>query len=457
MEQSTADALRSRPAQERKHPARPLRRERRRALRRRLRILALRLVLLVGAFLLVGSSAYSVGDTLRLHMRSATADWNFDLLAWEVRALAQKAGNLWSRPAAGLSAYEGAQAVQAYLARGEELRKTEREINRILSENNSGSTDESRSLAARAAALRAQQDATRPTAQAVLEGQITWTLQAEGFDGLPGGATAVLPPVLFTFTESPRKLVVSPRNRIATAASRMLDPGMPLETMEAAEDAIDAATGQSAYVAATGGMGAFPTMVVDNASLPWILSTVAHEWAHTYLSFFPLGFNYGISPDNTTINETVAEIVGDEIGAEALRLYYPEPARPQPQPPISEEPPPKEESDTFNYFAEMRRTRQAVDSLLRAGRVANAERYMEARRQLFVANGYPIRKLNQGYFAFHGSYGTDAAADVSSPDALGPKVERLRALTPDLRTFLHTVRSITDAAGLDRVLALWEK
>ena len=68
---------------------------------------------------------------------------------------------------------------------------------------------------------------------------------------------------------------------------------------------------------------------------------------------------------------------------------------------------------------------------MKYGRVRDAEEYMEIRRILFRENGYPIRKLNQAYFAFHGSYGTGAAA--TSP--IGPKLERLRSLTPDLRTF----------------------
>ncbi|MCB0054769.1 MAG: hypothetical protein KDE24_35070, partial [Caldilinea sp.] len=75
--------------------------------------------------------------------------------------------------------------------------------------------------------------------------------------------------------------------------------------------------------------------------------------------------------------------------------------------------------------------------------------YMEIRRLLFVENGYDIRKLNQAYFAFHGSYGTGAAA--TSP--IGPKLEELRSLVPDVRTFLQTVRGFTSPEDIDRALA----
>jgi hypothetical protein len=50
----------------------------------------------------------------------------------------------------------------------------------------------------------------------------------------------------------------------------------------------------------------------------------------------------------------------------------------------------------------MAATRIEVDRLLAGGKIQEAEQYMEARRQIFVAHGYQIRKLNQAYFAFYG-------------------------------------------------------
>lgn len=107
----------------------------------------------------------------------------------------------------------------------------------------------------------------------------------------------------------------------------------------------------------------------------------------------------------------------------------------------------------FDFEIEIRQTRLTVDALLALGQVDEAERYMEARRIYFVENGYPLRALNQAYFAFHGSYGTSPAS--TSP--IGPKLERLRELIPDLKTFLTTVRGMTSEAELDAALAQWEK
>ena len=100
----------------------------------------------------------------------------------------------------------------------------------------------------------------------------------------------------------------------------------------------------------------------------------------------------------------------------------------------------------------MSETRIKVDTMLALGQVDEAERYMEARRLVFVDHGYSLRVLNQAYFAFHGSYGTSPAS--TSP--IGPKLERLRKLTPDLLTFLQAVRGITSVEELDGVLTTWE-
>ena len=170
---------------------------------------------------------------------------------------------------------------------------------------------------------------------------------------------------------------------------------------------------------------------------------------------FPLGLRYGRTADITILNETVADIVGDEIGTRLARRYYPE-SLPRPvaaQPvaaaasagaaaPTVEMPPP------FSFRQEMQETRQRVDALLAAGLVETAEAYMEGRRRYFVANGYPLRVLNQAYFAFHGNYATGAAA--SSP--IGPKLEQLRRQSVDLARFLERVRWFTGADDLDEAL-----
>jgi hypothetical protein len=91
----------------------------------------------------------------------------------------------------------------------------------------------------------------------------------------------------------------------------------------------------------------------------------------------------------------------------------------------------------------MRRIRLHVDELLAKGRVVEAEDYMEQERQKLVAAGHRLRRLNQAYFAFHGSYATSPA----SVDPIGPWLRQLRAQSGSLKGFLDQVsrmRSLED-------------
>ena len=83
--------------------------------------------------------------------------------------------------------------------------------------------------------------------------------------------------------------------------------------------------------------------------------------------------------------------------------------------------------------------------MLAAGDIEGAEAYMEERRRVFVAAGYPIRKLNQAYFAFHGSYATTGAAGVS---VIGEQVQELRRRSPSLAEFLRTAAGFTSPEDL---------
>jgi hypothetical protein len=342
-----------------------------------------------------------------------------------------------------------AERVEEYLVRATRMGEIERELARRASTapgEPSVPTDAEYLL--ELADAWAQQEAVRPQIEQIIERQVNSELEMEGFVGI---GQRVWPPVSFTFVEPPKKLVVSRRDRIETIYSQMLEAAITLTEIGQAEAEIRQQYNAVGYITDIGGLGAFPTMVVDRASLRWVLSTVAHEWTHNYLVFYPLGWNYFASQDLTTMNETVAEIVGNEVGDQTLAHYYPE-LVPVPEPePVA--PPTMTEPLPFDFQVEMRQTRLEVDRLLAEGDIVGAEAYMEARRQEFVANGYPLRVLNQAYFAFHGSYGTSPAS--TSP--IGPNLARLRALMPDLKTFLETVRGFTSVEELNQTLLLWER
>ena len=207
-----------------------------------------------------------------------------------------------------------------------------------------------------------------------------------------------------------------------------------------------------------GGLSAYPAMILEIDSLIWLADTFAHEWAHHYLIFHPLGLNYEQSGEMTSINETTASMVGREIGRRVIEKYYPEwssrlPSLPPPpeHPPMTagelvwpDEPP----ADQFDFGREMRVTRMRVDELLAEGQVEEAEVYMEARRLLFVERGYRLRKLNQAYFAFYGSYATHPSA----ANPIGGQLAWLRGQSPTLRDYVRHVSSFSSYEDLLAVL-----
>ena len=96
--------------------------------------------------------------------------------------------------------------------------------------------------------------------------------------------------------------------------------------------------------------------------------------------------------------------------------------------------------ELFDFRAEMHITRLEVDRLLEGGEIKAAEAYMESRRIFFWENGYQIRKLNQAYFAFHGSYAADpgGAADIEGAD-LGRQLRKLKNSQPSYAAFMRKV------------------
>jgi hypothetical protein len=410
----------------------------------------------VGFFLLGGSTIPPATQT-SLDLGAISRPWDWDFVGWELASVGAKLAAEIERPAADLDAAQQADLVRNYLARAREIGGIETRLDDLYAQSPAGAEQgtptadlaERARLEARLEVLQEQQALVRPAVEQTIQGQIGAVLA----DRQLGLFAQPLPPVWFTFTEPPRKLVVSPRDRIETRYYAMLQPQLPPEERERIESTILARHDLSAYVTYIGGLGAYPTIVMDQAPLSWVLSTVAHEWIHNYLTLFPLGINYNTSPQLTIINETVADIAGDELGAAALATFYPElvrefPGKDQPAPGRAAAHAP----EPFDFRKEMRHTREVVDLFLQLGRVTDAEEYMQIRRQLFEENGYHIRKLNQAYFAFHGAYGTGAAA--TSP--IGPKLQRLRELSPDLRSFLATVRWFTGEADLDAALARLE-
>lgn len=254
------------------------------------------------------------------------------------------------------------------------------------------------------------------------------------------------PPVAFELTSPPRLLVRSPRNRIERLGDTLLQPGLTLAEIERIEARADSPTTVS-LVVSLGGLAAYPAIVRDDRSYPAILETAAHEWVHHYLAFYPLGQQWGKGGDAEALNETVASIAGREI-ARLVMLRHP-----LPFPPGQDgSGPPSNRNPAIDFDAEMRSLRLAVDDLLAQGRIAQAEQLMEEKRRYLAENGITIRKINQAYFAFYGTY----ADSPQSSNPIGPLMETLWQRTGDIGKFLRIARDITSRQELEAALATLE-
>src|SRR3970282_427956 len=110
--------------------------------------------------------------------------------------------------------------------------------------------------------------------------------------------------------------------------------------------------------------------------------------------------------------------------------------------------PPSPAPDGFDFRTEMRALRLRVEELLADGRVEEAERLMGERRAEFEWKGVYIRRINQAYFAFHGSY----ADTPGSIDPIGPKLQSLRDRAGSAARFARLVRGLSSDADFDRLL-----
>lgn len=402
---------------------------------------------------------WSPKDPYKAKVLALVAPYRFSIPRWEVKALLGEADEHITVHPPPPSSEKAKTLVLQYLQVAQRIGALEGEVERLAAEN----PDESEvyaqmsTLQAEIAQLRARQKNRRPIVERILAKQVSTIIAKEHL----GWMEQALPPVAFQFTEPPYYLILSYRTRIKMRMGVHLKPQLSLQTRENIENTLEEELPDtSALVEGIGGFSTWPTMVIDRASLEWILSTIAHEWTHTYLIIYPLGRHYYSSPDMSAINETVADIVGNEVGRETLVTFYPERVPPTPTPTPMSQPsqvrplrpvtPTVTPAPTFDFVKEMRITRDHVDQLLAQGKVEEAERYMEERRRFFVAHGYYIRKLNQAYFAFHGTYRTGPAAP--STDPIGPRLRKLRQQSPTLADFLHTVRGISSMEDLMKLV-----
>ena len=355
----------------------------------------------------------------------AIAPYRFNLLAWEAGNVFDK----WYHELLALLPWNSTPPRQERIALAEEFFRIGSEERRLEGEllALAESSPEAGEIRQRLHEIHAGMNAMRPMVEQTLEREISSVLTEEGFSSRVG---AILPPVDTVLGHSPTLLVTSPRDQIFRQDNILLQHGIRPDDREELEDITMQERNLSAIVVNTGGLGTFPTVVSSGGSLHFALTTVAHEWLHNWFFFQPLGQHFWDSADMITLNETAATLGGWEIGDRAYEamtgIVY------ERQPP---EPRPDRDPNAFDFSAEMRETRQTAEGLLAEGRIEEAEDYMEERRLELLDHGYRIRKINQAYFAFYGSYATSAA----SVSPIEGQLRELREQSDSLEDFLKTV------------------
>ncbi len=276
--------------------------------------------------------------------------------------------------------------------------------------------------------------------ESAIEGRIDAAIRDQGLSfplPLPG-PLAVWPPVDLELSGSPRVLVVSPRDEIRRIEDRALRLDLGREALLELERATEERDGSvSALVVPTGGIAVYPAIVSNTRSYRSTVSAGAHEWVHHYLAFYPLGRSFFGSADARTLNETVADIAGDELRDAILERFG------DPTPPS-----PARAAPAVDRAQVLRELRIEVDGLLARGEIEEAERRMEEVRLFLEENGVLIRRINQAHFAWFGTY----ANRDDAIDPLGPQLRELRERSGSLARFLELVREVTSRDDVEELL-----
>ncbi len=403
---------------------------RRGVLRRQSTMKSIVLTSLLFVCLIISACAPSRGFEARVG--SIVRPYRFSIVGWEFRTLPYEVGQrIFVRERPG----DGVHEVIQYFSYTERIRTVEAEVEAARA--GQGLTDLA-SLEADLSRLQEQRKVLERTVERVIEQQLRDTLIEQGIFNPVTGVRVSFPPVDFVLGKPPDWLVISPRDKIEAMRELALEPSLSTQQMDNIEASVDQ-LGVSSLVVETGGLGAtYPTLVANNGSLRFTLNATAEEWLHQYLFFKPLGFLYvldsTILPGNyeiATMNETLAGMVSKEIASMVYEKYYSEYDAAENQ---KQAPQPR-----FDFNREMREIRIKVDAYLANGEIEQAEEFMNRKQEYLASKDYYIRKLNQAYFAFHGTY----ADDPTSVSPIGDDLRRLRAETASLKDFLNKVAAMT--------------
>ena len=381
----------------------------------------------------------------------AASPYLYNIVEWEFQNFLSKwVHRLWEILPGDPDQAERQAAVDRYFQLGQDERRLARELRDAAASDDVEARDK---IQASLSDLRAQREGMRADVEETIEAGISYVIV---YEDLSTVGQFIFPPVDIRLGDPPKLLITSPRDRIERAHDVLLSTDVTLQEREAIESQLLTESDMAALVENIGGLATYPASIPTNQPMRWTFQATAHEWMHHYMFFRSLGQNMFKTGEMVKLNETVASIAGDEIGDMAYVLLGGELPVEVPAPPAEAVEKSAEAPDqelVFDFSREMRKTRLRVDDLLAQGQIEQAEAYMEERRLFFVENRYSIRKLNQAYFAFYGTY-ADTAASVSP---IGDQLIRFRSFMPDVGTFVRTVSGVSSYEEFLELLSELEK
>lgn len=387
-----------------------------------------------------------VDDNLKFNQaEQASAAYKFSILGWEAGNLLDKwVYRFYELLSSRTNKATRQKALYEYLDLSQQIQNHSNKINALASHHLTRQSNSITALETELSKLKSRRESRRNEAEEMVEATVSAVLSELGLGSF---GPFDYPPVDIRFDNPPKLVVTSPRTSISRSDEALVVPGIPIGKRESIENNLFYEAGLSAIVTEIGGIATYPAIIAPSSSLQDILRTTAHEWIHHYLVFHlkPVGLQALKDPEMLTINETLANLVGREIGNLAYKRL--EGIINTPSKPLSEMsniPGGKQ----FIFETEMRATRLQVDLLLSNSRVKEAEAYMDERRRTFVENGYYIRKLNQAYFAFYGTY----ADQPQATNPIGNQMQELRRLIPSLKNFITEVSDVAHPDELDALV-----
>ena len=371
-------------------------------------------------------------DTFHITPAKAVASsYLFSIEEWEIINFPRKWLNmLWGILPGGESSREERLAqLDDYLLVARRVEKEENRLEGPFANGSLGAAREGPPSRDYLNELVDEKEKLRAGAEEAVESELSAVLIVEGFGSR---FNLIFPPVDIRFDKPPTMLIISPRDRIELVEAVMLHPDIPGFERNRIETKLLEDYNLSALVDNLAGLSTFPSLVSDLQQLRSVLQTSAHEWLHSFFFFRSFGQNYQASEEMFTLNETVADLVGRELGDTTF-------ARIGGDLSVSSSRYLSREKSDPTLAREMRETRLRTEELLAQGKVEEAEEYMKKRWWRLRLGGYRIRKLNQAYFAFRGRY----AEGPASLSPIGQEVKELRGLFPDVASFVKTVSGIS--------------